>query len=52
VCENWFTGMSLFVLFFFVEEYKLKIKVTVPVYVAPTWRLERSWDPNQIWQGW
>jgi len=28
-------------------------KVTIPVYViAPTWRLERSSDPNQIWQNW
>jgi len=31
-----------------VEEYK---KVKVPVYVAPTWRLDRSSDPNQLCQG-
>jgi len=42
----------------FVEESKNKKrnkkekKVTVPVYVDTTWRLDRSSDPNQIWQGW
>jgi len=36
-----------------IEEDKTITKnknVTVPVYVAPTWRLDRSSDPNQIWQ--
>jgi len=28
------------------------LTVTVPAYIAPTWRLDRSSDPNQIWQGW
>jgi len=45
VRENWFTGMGCSS----VEEYK---KVTLPVYVAPTWRLDRSSDPNQLCQGW
>jgi len=45
VRENWFTGMG--------EEYKnkkqKKIKtVTVPIYVAPKWRLDRSSDPTKF----
>jgi len=27
-------------------------KLTGPVFVAPTWRLDRSSHPNKIWQGW
>jgi len=46
VRENWFTGMGCSS----VEEYKnkKKQKVTVPVYVAHTWRLDRSSDPNRV----
>jgi len=37
-----------------VEEYKTKKpkNVTVPVYVAPSWRLDHSSDPNQLCQDW
>jgi len=50
VRENWITGMGCSS----VEEYlkKTKKKVTVPVYVAPMWRLDRSLDPNQRCLGW
>jgi len=43
VCEHWFTGSS-------VEELKNKT-ATGPVYFAPIWRLNRSSNPNQLWQG-
>jgi len=33
------------------KKQKIK-KVTVPIYVDHTWRLDRSSDPIQIWQGW
>jgi len=32
-----------------LKNIKANKKVIVPVYVAPTWRLDRSSDPNQIW---